>query len=68
VEKIATYQGWSDERALMHTHGVHQVDGMDMLAAKLDLLMKKLEAPTHETAQAMDARMSCEVCGNAGYS
>jgi hypothetical protein len=34
----------------------------------MDLLMKKLEAPAHETAQAMDARMTCEVCGNSGHS
>jgi hypothetical protein len=39
---------------------------MDMLAAKMD--MKKLEAPAHETAQGMDARMTCEVCGNSGHS
>jgi hypothetical protein len=39
-----------------------------MLAAKLDLLMKKMEAPSNmETATIMDARMMCEVCGNMGH-
>jgi hypothetical protein len=38
-----------------------------MLAAKMDLLMKKLEGPSNvETTKIMDARMTCEVCGNVG--
>jgi hypothetical protein len=38
-----------------------------MLATKMDLLMKKLGAPSNvETAKIMDARMTCEVCGNVG--
>jgi hypothetical protein len=38
-----------------------------MLAAKLDLLMKKMEAPSNmETATIMDACMMCEVCGKMG--
>jgi hypothetical protein len=40
-----------------------------MLAAKMDLLTKKLEASSNvETAKIMDACMSCEVCGNVGHS
>jgi hypothetical protein len=40
-----------------------------MIAAKMDLLMKKLEASTNmETAKIMDAHMTCEVCGNVGHS
>jgi hypothetical protein len=40
-----------------------------MLATKMYLLMKKLEAPSNvETAKIMDARMTCEVCGNVGHS
>jgi hypothetical protein len=46
---------------------VHQVDGADMLAAKMDLLMKKLEASSNmETTKIMDTHMTCEVCGNVG--
>jgi hypothetical protein len=37
--------------------------------AKMDLLMKKLEASTNmETAKIMDAHMTCDVCGNVGHS
>ena len=46
---------------------------MDMLTAKFDLLLKKIEdysqdkAPT-QTLQALDARMTWKVCGNTGHS
>ena len=36
-------QGWREERTPPKTHGVHQIDGSDMLAAKMDLLLKKLD-------------------------
>jgi uncharacterized coiled-coil protein SlyX len=40
-----------------------------MIAAKMDLLMKKLEASTNmETAKIMETHMTCEICGNVGYS
>jgi hypothetical protein len=40
-----------------------------MIATKVDLLMKKLEASTNmETAKIMDAHKTCEVCGNVGHS
>src|SRR6187551_1233531 len=68
IEKMVENQGWSDDQTQPKTRGVHQVEALDMLAAKMDLLMKKLEAPAQETVQAMDARMTCEVCGNTGHS
>jgi hypothetical protein len=45
-----------------------------MLHAKMDLLMKRMDALTSEkaamaiTTQAMDARMTCKVCGDTRYS
>ncbi|WVZ50244.1 hypothetical protein U9M48_001518 [Paspalum notatum var. saurae] len=40
-----------------------------MLAAKMDLLLKKLsDAPEAAPVQAFDAHMTCEVCGNTGHS
>jgi hypothetical protein len=61
-------QGWDGDRLQPRTHGVHQVDGTDMIPAKMDLLMKKLEASTNmETAKNMDVHMTCEVCGNVGH-
>jgi hypothetical protein len=62
-------QGWDGDRVQPHTRGVQQVDGIDMITTKMDLLMKKLEASSNmETAKIMDAHMTCEVCGNVGHS
>jgi len=42
-----------------------------MLAAKIDLLMKRLDGqdtnPTTSTVQAIDSRITCEECGNVGH-
>jgi len=52
---------------------MHSVKEADMLAAKIDLLLKKFEgypqdkAPM-QTPQALDARMTWKVCGNTGHS
>jgi hypothetical protein len=47
-------QGWDGDRLQPYTRGVHQVDGIDMITAKMDLLMMKLEASTNmETAGIM---------------
>jgi hypothetical protein len=36
-----------------------------MIAAKMDLLMKKLEASTNmETTKIMDVHVMCEICGS----
>ena len=68
VEKIASHQSWMGERQATRSKGVHQVDSFDMLAAKMDLLMKKMESPSMEMAQIADARITCETCGDAGHS
>jgi hypothetical protein len=69
IEKMVANQGWDGDHFQPCTHGVHQVDGIDMLAAKMDPLMNKLEASSNmETAKTMDARMTCEVCCNVGHS
>ena len=45
-----------------------------MLAAKMDLLLKRLDERAHEkeamkaTVQAMDSHMTCEVCGEVRHS
>jgi hypothetical protein len=69
IEKMVANQGWDGDRLQPRNRGVHQVDGIDMLSAKMDLLMNKLEAPSiMETAKIMNARMTCVVCGNVGHS
>jgi hypothetical protein len=53
---------------------MHTVKEMDMLSAKIDLLMKRMEEQAKEkdammgTVRAMDSHMTCEVCGNVGHS
>jgi hypothetical protein len=62
-------QGWDGDRLQPRTRGVHQVDGIDKIATKMDLLMKILEASSNmETTKMMDSHMTCEVCGNVGHS
>jgi len=50
VEKMASNQGWSEERTQTHKRGgrMHQLKEVDMLAAKMDLLMKRLDERTIE--------------------
>ena len=45
VEKIASNQSWKGDRQQQPRKGVHQIDSIDMLAIKMDLLMKRLESP-----------------------
>jgi len=51
--------------------GMHTVKETDLLAAKIDLLMKRFDGqatdPTTVTIQAIDSRMTCEECGNVGH-
>jgi hypothetical protein len=45
VEKMVSNQGWNEERLQTHKRGggMHQLREIDMLSAKMDLLMKRLE-------------------------
>jgi hypothetical protein len=50
---------------------MHQLKELDMLSAKMDLLMKRLEdkAPEKkEVMQLFESRMTYEECGNTGHS
>jgi hypothetical protein len=59
---------WSPNRSFTHT-----VKEVNMLHAKMDLLMKRMGTLTSEkaamaiTTQAMDARMTCEVSGDTRH-
>ena len=53
--------------------GMHTVKETDMLTTKIDLLLKKFEVHPQnkaqmQTLQILDARMTCEVCGNTEHS
>jgi hypothetical protein len=50
---------------------MHQLKEVDMLSAKMDLLMKKLKDQANEKKEVMhinDSRMTCEECGNTRHS
>jgi hypothetical protein len=67
VEKMASNQSWDEEHTQTHTRKVHQLEEVDMLTAKIDLLMKKLENPGLEHLKMVDARVTCEECGETGH-
>ena len=50
---------------------MHQLKEVDMLSAKMDLLMKRLDDRANEKQDVMhihDSRMTREECGNTGLS
>ena len=67
IEKMVANQSWGEERK--QQKGMHTVKEVDMLAAKMDLLLKRLDkrAANKEaikgTVKAMDSQMTCEVYG-----
>ena len=50
MEKMASNQGWNEERLQTRKRGggMHQLKEVDMLSAKMDLLMKRLEERADE--------------------
>ena len=50
VEKMASNQGWNEERVQTHKRGggMHQLKEVDIISAKMDLQMKKLEDRANE--------------------
>ena len=75
IEKMVSNQGWGDERLQNEQQkGIHTMKEMDMLATKMDFLMKRLDKHAHEkeamygTVMAMDLHMTCEVYGESGHS
>jgi len=72
INKKVSNQSWGEERKTQI--GMHTVKETDMLAAKIDLLMKKLDVHSHEkeamygTVRAMDLHTICEVYSENGHS
>jgi hypothetical protein len=69
---MTSNQAWNKERRpRKKERGMHQLKEVDMLSAKMDLLMKRLEdkAPEKkEVMQLFESDMTCEECGNTGHS
>jgi hypothetical protein len=72
VEKMASNQSWNEEKVLpCKRGGMHQLKEVDMLSAKMDLLMKKLEDQSSDKKEVNfinESRMTCEECGEVGHS
>jgi hypothetical protein len=67
IEKMASNQSWDDERTPSRTRKVHQLEELDMLTTKIDHLMKKLENLSLDHIKMVDARVTCEECGETGH-
>jgi hypothetical protein len=59
---MASNQSWDEEHIQTHTRKVHQLEEVDMLTAKIDLLMKKLENSGLDHLKKVDAHVTCEEC------
>jgi hypothetical protein len=72
VEKMTSNQSWNEEHIpRKRGGGMHQLKEVDMLSAKMDLLMKKLEDRANEKKEVMhirDSHMTCEECGDTVHS
>jgi hypothetical protein len=67
IEKMISNQSWDKKRTQTCTCKVHQLEEVDMLTAKIDLLMKKLENLGLDHLKMVDARVTCEECGETGH-
>jgi hypothetical protein len=73
VEKMASIQSWNEEYVQPRKRGggMHQLKEADMLTAKVDLLIKRLEDQMGEKKEVMhihDSCMTCEECGDTRHS
>ena len=55
MDKMASNQGWNEEHVQTRNRsgGMHQLKEVDMLSAKMDLPMKKLEDRANEKQEVM---------------
>jgi hypothetical protein len=73
VKKMAFSQSWNEEHVQPHKRegGMHQLKEVDMLTAKIDLLIKRLEDQMGKMKEVMhihDSCMTCEECRDTGHS
>jgi hypothetical protein len=64
IEKMTSSHSWIDEHAQSRTHKVHQLEEVDILTAKIDLLIKKLEDSGLDHIKMVDSHMTYEECGD----
>jgi hypothetical protein len=67
IENMASSQSWIDERTQTCTRKVHLLEVVDMLTAKIDTLMKKLEDLGLNGPKMVDSRMTCVECRETSH-
>jgi len=70
VEKMDSNSTCNEERTQPQKKegGIHHLMEADMVTAKLDLIMKKLDIEKKEAMHINDSDMACEECGDYGHS
>ena len=56
IDKVASNQSWKEDRQPAHAKEIHEIDNVNVLAAKMDLLMKKLESPHRRSTRLLSLR------------
>jgi hypothetical protein len=64
---MASSQSWIDERTQTRARKVHQLEEVDMLTAKIDIVMKKLEDLGLDGPKMVDSCMKCEECRETSH-
>jgi hypothetical protein len=64
---MASNQSWDEERTQTCTRKVLLLEEVDMLTAKIHLLMNKLENLGLDHLKMVNARVTCEECGATGH-
>jgi hypothetical protein len=67
VEKMAFDQSWDEKHTRTRTYKVHQLEEVDMLTAKIDLLMKKLDNPGLDDHKMVYAQVTYAECRETGH-
>jgi hypothetical protein len=67
TKNMASSQSWIDEHTQSRTRKVHQFEEVDMLTAKIYLLMKTLEDPGLDHLKMIDSHMMYKECREKGH-
>jgi hypothetical protein len=67
IDKVASNQSWKENRKPAHAKEIHEIDSVNVLAPKMDLLIEKLESSHQEVNKITESQMTCEKCGNTGH-
>jgi hypothetical protein len=66
IDKMVSNLSWNDECTQSHTCMVHCLEEVNILIAKIDLLMNKLEDLGLDHLELFGSHLTCEECGETG--